>query len=100
MPAADLLGVFGVLGHELRNSLAPLANSLHILQIAGTDPSMVEKTRCLMDRQVKVMSRLVDDLMDLPRVARGKVSLKNERIDLNRLVRECAEDRPLARIGR
>jgi CheY-like chemotaxis protein len=93
LPAADLLGVFGVLGHELRNSLAPLANSLHILQIAGTDPSMVEKTRCLMDRQVKVMSRLVDDLMDLPRVARGKVSLKNERIDLNRLVRECAEDR-------
>ena len=93
LPPADLLGIFAVLGHELRNSLAPLTNSLHILQIAGADPEVVEKTRCLMDRQVKVMSRLVDDLMDLPRVARGKVSLKTERIDLNRLIRECVEDR-------
>lgn len=91
-PATDLLGIFGVLGHEIRNSLAPLANSLHILQIAGSDPPVVEKTRCLMERQVKVMSRLVDDLMDLPRVARGKVSLRTERLDLVCLVRECAED--------
>ena len=96
LPSSDLLGVFGVLGHELRNSLAPLANSLHILQLAGSDSMTVEKTRCLMDRQVKVMARLVDDLMDLPRVARGKVSLKLERLDVTRLIRECAEDRAAA----
>ncbi|MGV3486665.1 MAG: ATP-binding protein [Planctomycetaceae bacterium] len=92
----EILGVFGVLGHELRNSLAPLANSLHVLEIAGADPSTVEKTRQLMARQVALMARLVEDLMDVPRLARDKVSLKSERLDLCKLVRESAEDRHTA----
>lgn len=93
LPSEEVLGIFGILGHEIRNSLAPLTNSLHILQIAGSTPATVEKTRRLMERQVKVMARLVDDLMDIPRIARGKVSLKNEYIDLNVLVQECVDDR-------
>lgn len=88
-----LLNVLGVVGHELRNPLAPLANSLEILRAAGADPAMVERTRQMMARQVQVLGRLVEDLMDLPRLARGKMSLVRARLDLARLVRTCAEDR-------
>lgn len=96
-PAADgLFNVLGVLGHELRNPLAPLGNALQILRVVAADPAQVETTRLLMERQFRVMTRLVEDLMDVPRVARGKMSLKRERLDLTRLVRECAEDRRTA----
>jgi signal transduction histidine kinase/ActR/RegA family two-component response regulator len=88
-----LLNVLGVVGHELRNPLAPLTNSLEILKMAGTDPAHIEATRQMMDRQVHVLSRLVEDLMDLPRLARGKLSLVREPLDLTRLVRTCGEDR-------
>jgi signal transduction histidine kinase len=46
-----------------------------------------------MERQLRVMSRLVDDLLDVPRLARGKISILRERLDLARLVRECVGDR-------
>ncbi|HEX3313960.1 MAG TPA: hybrid sensor histidine kinase/response regulator [Gemmataceae bacterium] len=88
-----LLNVLGVVGHELRNPLAPLANSLEILRLSGNDPARLETTRQMMGRQLQVLGRLIDDLMDLPRLARGKVVLRRERIDLVRLVRGCAEDR-------
>lgn len=88
-----LLNVLGVVGHELRNPLAPLANSLEILQMAGGDPVQIEKTRQMMGRQLIVLSRLVEDLMDMPRLARGKMSLVRKPVDLARLVRACAEDR-------
>jgi signal transduction histidine kinase/CheY-like chemotaxis protein len=89
----DLLGVLGVLGHELRNPMAPIGNALQILNVAGADPSAVERARSLMDRQLRVMTRLVDDLLDLPRLARGKMGLKPERLDLRTLVRDVADDR-------
>lgn len=87
-----LLNVLGVVGHEIRNPLAPLANSLEILRMAGSDPLLIEKTRLTMSRQLRVISRLVEDLMDLPRLARGKMSLVTRRLDVVRLVRACAED--------
>jgi signal transduction histidine kinase len=88
-----LLNVLGIVGHELRNPLAPLTNSLEILRMTGSDPDQLEKTRQMMGRQLVVLSRLVEDLMDLPRLARGKMLLVKERIDLSRLVASCAEDR-------
>jgi signal transduction histidine kinase len=88
-----LLNVLGVVGHELRNPLAPLTNSLEILRMTAPDPVQIEKTRQMMGRQLVVLSRLVEDLMDLPRLARGKMSLLQERIELSRLVASCAEDR-------
>jgi signal transduction histidine kinase len=92
--ALDLLfNVLGVVGHELRNPLAPLANSLEILRLAGPNPEQIETTRQMMARQLQVLGRLVEDLMDLPRLARGKMSLVRERVDLAGLLRACAEDR-------
>jgi signal transduction histidine kinase/ActR/RegA family two-component response regulator len=88
-----LLNVLGVVGHEIRNSLGPLANSLEILRLAGSDPAQIEQTRQIMARQLQVLSRLVEDLMDLPRLARGKMSLVRQRLDLARLVQACAQDR-------
>ena len=92
-PGTGYLDYFGILGHELRNFLAPLTNSLHILQVAGHDPQTRDEVRDLMERQVKAMSRLVDDLMDIPRIGRGKLSLKAEHVDVTRLVQQCLEDR-------
>ena len=91
--AGELLTILGVLGHELRNPLAPLGNGIQLLKVAANNPAQLEKTRLLMERQFKVMTRLVEDLMDVPRLARGKLSLKRDRLDLTALVRECAEDR-------
>ncbi len=88
-----LLNVLGTVGHEIRNPLAPLTNSLEILRSPGTDAARVERVRQMMERQLRVLSRLVDDMMDLPRLARGKMSLRRERLDVVGLVRACAEDR-------
>jgi signal transduction histidine kinase/CHASE3 domain sensor protein/ActR/RegA family two-component response regulator len=81
-----------VLSHELRNPLAPIRNSLHIL--SKVSPSAPQATRALavIDRQARHLSRLVDDLLDLTRIAHGKVSLQRVRVDLAQLVRQAAED--------
>lgn len=88
-----LYNVLGFLGHELRNPLAPLGNAIEILRVVANDPEQVEKTRLLMDRQFRVLARLVEDLLDVPRLARGKMALRRARLDLARVVRECAADR-------
>jgi signal transduction histidine kinase/ActR/RegA family two-component response regulator len=89
----ELLGVLGVLGHELRNPMAPIGNALQILKVAATDPVAVERARALMERQLRLMTRLVDDLLDLPRLLRGKMGLKPERLDLSALVQNVVDDR-------
>jgi PAS domain S-box-containing protein len=81
-----------MLAHELRNPLAPLRNALQILQLRGTDLSVVEHVRGIMERQVGHLGRLVDDLLDVSRVTTGKVQLRKERLDLARLVREGVAD--------
>jgi signal transduction histidine kinase len=82
-----------VLGHELRNPLAPLRNALQVLALQGHDPALVQWARNLMERQVQHMTLLVDDLLDVTRIAQGKITLRRERLDLVRLVRDIAEDR-------
>jgi len=92
----DLLAILGVLGHELRNPLAPFGNALEILKARAADASAVARVRSMMERQFKVMTRLVDDLLDLPRLLRGKMRLQTARIDLAALVRDAVEDRRAA----
>src|SRR3569832_119032 len=85
-----------VLAHELRNPLAPLANALHILRIKRSDPQLTQKLHEMMERQVGYMVRLVDDLMEVSRISRGKIELRKERLDLRAALQNAIEtSRPL-----
>jgi signal transduction histidine kinase/ActR/RegA family two-component response regulator len=79
------------LAHELRNPLAPVRNSLHILRLAGSDDATVARVRAVMERQVDHLVRLVDDLMEVSRITRGKIELRHERTDLSRVLRTAME---------
>ena len=71
------------LAHELRNPLAPIRSGLALLQRDGVDDAAAVKTHAIMDRQISHMVRLIDDLMDVSRIGRGKMDLKKERVDLH-----------------
>jgi PAS domain S-box-containing protein len=80
-----------VLAHEFRNLLAPMLNGIEFVRhFCGAEPR-VEKTVDVMDRQVQVMAGLVEDLMDSARISQGKVSLRRERIELVRTVKQAVE---------
>jgi len=85
-----------ILAHELRNPLAPIRNSLHILRMsAGSDPS-ADCVTDIMERQVNHMVRLVDDLLEISRITRGKIELRKEPVELAAIVRGAVEtSRPL-----
>lgn len=84
------------LAHELRNPLAPLATGLELLKLSASDPAVVEELRAMMDRQVQHMVRLIDDLMDVSRITRGKLELRRSRLELTDVVRQAIEAaRPL-----
>ncbi len=80
-----------ILAHELRNPLAPISNSVSILAAGKLSPEVRDRAVVLMDRQVKQMVRLVDDLMDVSRITRGKVELKTERVRLADIVSGAVE---------
>ncbi len=75
-----------MLAHELRNPLAPMRNAVYLQKAMDIDNATFAKTRDIFDRQVTHLSRMVDDLLDVARLERGKVQLQRERIDLNALV--------------
>jgi signal transduction histidine kinase len=79
------------LAHELRNPLAPIRNSLQILRMPRLDAATVERTRDMMERQVQHLVRLVDDLLDVSRVMRGKITLHRERVELAPVVARALE---------
>jgi PAS domain S-box-containing protein len=80
-----------VLGHELRNPLAPVRNSLHILRNRCDDDPKAIQVVGMMERQVTHMVRLVDDLLDVSRIARGKLELRKQPVDLAALVARSIE---------
>ena len=79
------------LAHELRNPLAPIRNSLQILKMPRLDPETIERSREMMDRQVQQLVRMVDDLLDVSRVMRGKIDLRKERVELASVVARAIE---------
>ncbi len=84
------------LAHELRNPLAPVRNALHLMQLAGQDPEAVEQARQMIERQVEHLVRLVDDLLDVGRITRGKINLQKEPVDLADVIARAVESsRPL-----
>jgi len=80
-----------ILAHELRNPLAPLRNGLEALRLKPHDREATAWARALMERQVAQMVRLIDDLLDLSRVSRGRIELKKERFDVASLVHGALE---------
>jgi signal transduction histidine kinase/ActR/RegA family two-component response regulator len=85
-----------VLAHELRNPLAPIASALDILKQPGIDAATAVKARDVADRQLKHMTRLVDDLLDVSRIMRGKIELRKEKVELAAIVARAVETaRPL-----
>ncbi|MES2626604.1 MAG: PAS domain S-box protein [Pseudomonadota bacterium] len=85
-----------VLGHELRNPLAPLRAGIELLEHEKNNPAMVEGIRTMMHRQVNHLVRLVDDLLNMSRISRGLVELQPTHIDLNLVVQAAMEQvRPL-----
>jgi PAS domain S-box-containing protein len=81
-----------VLSHELRNPLAPIRNSLHLLERVPPGSAAAARALAVIRRQSDQLSRLVDDLLDMTRISSGKIELQRHRIDLNKLVRRAAED--------
>lgn len=70
------------LGHELRNPLAPVRNALEIMRLAADNPTAVEAARGMMERQLRQMVRLINDLLDASRITRGKLRIEPASIDL------------------
>lgn len=79
------------LAHELRNPLAPLLNGLEIMRAAHSNPDISQKARDIMERQLKQMVRLVDDLLDVSRITTGKLAIRKERVELQTVMRSAME---------
>jgi len=85
-----------MLAHELRNPLAPIRNGIRVLDIVGTSNDEARETREMIERQVTHMTRLVDDLLDVSRIMRGKVRLQIAPCDLSAILQQVAHDyRPI-----
>jgi signal transduction histidine kinase len=82
-----------VLGHEFRTPLATALNALETLRILGGGTAEARAAGDVLERQLRFMTRLVEEILDLSRLTTGKVELRPERLDLGRLVQVTAEDR-------
>lgn len=84
------------LAHELRNPLAPIRNGLQVIRLSGGNAETIELARKMMERQLNQMVRLVDDLMDVSRITRGKIDLRRSRLSLGTILEGAVESsRPL-----
>lgn len=79
------------LAHELRNPLSPLQHAIDLLEDVGQDQEMMAELRAMMARQMKHLVRLVDDLLDLSRINRGKIELRRRPIDLVNCLKAALE---------
>src|SRR5262249_1104614 len=80
-----------MLAHELRNPLAPISNAVRALRLGGGDPKVACQVLGVLARQVRQLARLVDDLLDLSRVTRGKIALRTEPVELVPIVEQAVE---------
>jgi len=80
-----------VLAHELRNPLAPIRNGLQILRLRAAADALVQNTLAMMDRQMTHLVRLVDDLLDVSRITRGKLELRRQKVLLSDVLASAVE---------
>jgi signal transduction histidine kinase/CheY-like chemotaxis protein len=78
-----------MLGHELRNPLAPIVTALHLIKLRGADP--FERERAIVERQVHQVVRLVDDLLDVSRITRGTIQLRRTAIEMANVVHRALD---------
>jgi PAS domain S-box-containing protein len=85
-----------MLGHELRNPLAPIKNATHILKALDSPDPRLKTVQAILERQVGHLSQLVDDLLDVSRIVQGKISLRKTSLDLSIILDQALEaSRPL-----
>jgi signal transduction histidine kinase/CheY-like chemotaxis protein len=88
-----------MLGHELRNPLTPIQYALEIASLNGSDPAKVNWAKDVLKRQVKQLTRLVDDLLDISRITQGKIQLQLAPVDVAQVIDAATEtSRPLIEI--
>ncbi len=86
-----------MLAHELRNPLAPIRNAVQVMRQTAGDEGAIAAASEMMERQVGQLVRLVDDLLDVNRISRGKIELRRQQVELAAVVRDAVEAvRPLA----
>ncbi len=78
-----------MLGHELRNPLAPITTALHLMRLRGGDE--LQRERQIIERQLNHLTRLVDDLLDVSRITGGKIDLKRQPVELSEIVARAIE---------
>lgn len=81
-----------MVAHELRNPLAPIRTAAQVFELVELGDETLVEMRDVIKRQVEHMARLLDDLLDVSRIARGKIDLRRKRINLGEIVRTTAED--------
>jgi signal transduction histidine kinase/DNA-binding response OmpR family regulator len=80
-----------MLAHELRNPLAPIRNAVEVMRLRADAPTEFAWARDIIDRQVRQLARLVDDLLDVSRITRGRIELRPEPLDLGAVARQAVE---------
>src|SRR5262249_11910871 len=80
-----------MLAHELRNPLAPIRNAVQVMGAVGPQQQDLHWARAVVDRQVQHLGRLVDDLLDVSRISRGKIKLQKEPVELSEVVARAVE---------
>jgi signal transduction histidine kinase len=89
-----------MLGHELRNPLAAIMNAVQVMHLSSGDAARISRSVALMDRQTRNLRRIVDDLLDVARVTRGKIELRREPADVVQIVSHAIDVvRPHLRAG-
>jgi len=80
-----------MLSHELRNPLAPIRNALGVMRMNGVSEAALEWAKTVVDRQITHLTRLVDDLLDVSRIASGKITLQREPLEVAQVVAGAVE---------
>ncbi len=80
-----------MLAHELRHPLAPISNAARALRVGGSDGAAVQVASKMLERQVGQLARLVDDLLDMSRITRGKIELRKERVELAPIIDQAVD---------
>jgi PAS domain S-box-containing protein len=80
-----------MLAHELRNPVAAIKNAIQLMRMPGVTTDHVDWSKDVIERQVKHLARLIDDLLDVSRITRGKIELRRERIDASSIIKNAVD---------